>query len=1099
MTRFGWLIAALWCMMVTAQGQEIPMGPWRVSLDGGASFHDVLVPGPIEDQLDVHFDGVSIYQTEIAPVAMAADQRLLFRFEGAATLAHVYLNDHKLGEHLGAWTPFTLDATEIARQLPTATSWTLRIEVDEKVGHNTQGFLPIITHHFGGLWQPVSARITASQVVLIRDAMYIQWHDRQRVRLQVPVSAPPKTGVQVHCRVREKSRQHEPENAWRDTHVLSTNWSTPNREQPWISNSTATSIEERLATIEIELPWPADEWSPERPTLYEFGVELFAADESTRQRDWASVAHSIEQTLITTGYRTIVTDGDRFVLNGQPRVPRGVLNWGYAPSSVAPSLDEEWMRTEIEFAQQRGFNLMKFCLWIPPKRYFELCDELGMLAWVEYPTWHPQLDGKHLEELRREYAEFFEFDRNHPSVILRSLTCETGPSAELAVIQSLYDLCKAYIPGALVVDDSSWISWNRVYDFFDDHPYGNNHTWVATLTRLKEYIAQRETKPLMLGEAIAADSWTVPHAAILEYAESSPAHGPWSVADNLRWQSALNDLATRRGRRFDAESLHETSIHYGMLMRKYQIETYRREVPYGGYVVSVIRDFPKAAMGLIDFENQPKNSADDWSFHGSSMLLLATPHDARSFFAGQSVPLTFIAVSDGLPIPETTWTINWNCVDPQSGEKLGADRLTWTTSDPWRERISASWSPPQVIAPRRVLIRAEWLTAGADGTSLTTIAHNEWPVWVFPASETKQPRLRQIHASARDLASHFGALIVEPADPFSIDDVVVTRRLDSELLDFLEQGGKVWMIPDGSEGSFPVADHWFLRGSVVTLPRQGSVSDGDLFVQMITELQHFDLAGPVVTNIDHFLARTDPIVLLWDNHDRRDVLTHGLVFRMGVGESGELLVSTLNLWGETNAAGSWLMERWHQHLVNSNPLHGYSLEERNDNLAVLRAELQRQSIPLHTERWRFQPDPDGVGASERWFATDIDDGRWARIRIDRHWEGQGYADLDGWAWYRREVFIPDDWKSPATFLNFTGIDDYANIYVNGELVGTAGDIESRRTAFDERISLDISRHIRAGDRILITVAVYDWYGAGGIFRPVTLTTEPLSDSPPMLK
>jgi hypothetical protein len=32
------------------------------------------------------------------------------------------------------------------------------------------------------------------------------------------------------------------------------------------------------------------------------------------------------------------------------------------------------------------------------------------------------------------------------------------------------------IPGALVEDDSSWIGWNRMHDFYDDHPYGNNHT-----------------------------------------------------------------------------------------------------------------------------------------------------------------------------------------------------------------------------------------------------------------------------------------------------------------------------------------------------------------------------------------------------------------------------------------------------------------------------------------------------------------------------------------------------------------------------------------------------------------------------------------------
>ena len=63
------------------------------------------------------------------------------------------------------------------------------------------------------------------------------------------------------------------------------------------------------------------------------------------------------------------------------------------------------------------------------------------------------------------------------------------------------------LPGAIVEDDSSWIEWNRVTDFYDDHPYGNNHTWVKTLHRLRDYKALG-VKPLVLGEAIAADTWT---------------------------------------------------------------------------------------------------------------------------------------------------------------------------------------------------------------------------------------------------------------------------------------------------------------------------------------------------------------------------------------------------------------------------------------------------------------------------------------------------------------------------------------------------------------------------------------------------------------
>jgi beta-galactosidase/beta-glucuronidase len=87
------------------------------------------------------------------------------------------------------------------------------------------------------------------------------------------------------------------------------------------------------------------------------------------------------------------------------------------------------MRRDLQMARGRGFNLMKFCLWVPPKRYLELADEIGMLTWMEYPTWHSKWSQDQLPILRREFLEFFHYDRNHPSIVLRSLTCETGPSA----------------------------------------------------------------------------------------------------------------------------------------------------------------------------------------------------------------------------------------------------------------------------------------------------------------------------------------------------------------------------------------------------------------------------------------------------------------------------------------------------------------------------------------------------------------------------------------------------------------------------------------------------------------------------------------------
>ena len=217
-------------------------------------------------------------------------------------------------------------------------------------------------------------------------------------------------------------------------------------------------------------------------------------------------------------------------------------------------------------------------------------------------------------------------------MILRSLTCETGASADLRVVRELYDLAKKQIPGCLVEDDSSWIEWNRVADFFDDHPYGNNHTWVATLKRLRGYAEKHGPKPLLLGEAIAADTWVDPEPLLKKVGDKRPYWLPGFLDGNKQWLDRMRSLY---GDGWLDRLIRAESRRYAFLMRRFQIEAFRREVPDGGYVVSVLRDFPLAGMGLIDANDKPKWSAGDWHWQSDARELLKTAHDAHSFFGGK--------------------------------------------------------------------------------------------------------------------------------------------------------------------------------------------------------------------------------------------------------------------------------------------------------------------------------------------------------------------------------------------------------------------------------------------------------------------------------
>ncbi len=1019
---------------------------WEFQCEGTDDWKTVTVPNSFEEHEGVEFDGVGIYKRTIPPLQLPENARAILHFQAVATLAEVWFDGQRLGEHLGGWTPFWFDVTELVRA-SSDKPHVIRVRVDEKVGHNSQGFLPVFAPHFGGIWQDVKLLTVTSSWIDESGVLAIGDPETGRIRLDVPIQGTP---LSNEARLIVRYRLHG--------------------DGEWSEQQSFDANLEQDKSLKIEVPvkdW--QRWSPVKPNFYDLEVSL------------QPKTNSDDSYTITTraAFRTIEVEGKKLLLNGQPLVIRGVLNWGYAPPRVAPSIDEDHFRRELEFARSYGFNLMKFCLWVPPKRYLEIADEMGMLTWVEYPTWHSKWSPDQLPTLKKEFTEFFRYDRNHPSVVLRSLTCETGPSADLDVIRSLYDLCHEMVPGSVVEDDSSWIGWNRVHDFYDDHPYGNNQTWVETLDRLKNHVEKHGEKPLVLGESIAADTWIGPQSLLSTVGDDRPFWLPNFLEGNQQWLDQIRKIYGAEG----LDKLNFDSKHYAMLMRKFQIETYRREVPHGGYVVSVIRDFPFAGMGLLDYLDQPKWPADEWDWHRDTMLILRTESDRRSFTSGEQLKAELLLSHFGeAPIQEGVLTVSFELHhDPTAldGHRLVISNQRIGT----RQKVfDLNTVLPQVNRPTRLIVRTE-LKAGQQTAS------NEWPIWVMP-SVRKHPSV-SIHESysTETAKSRF-----QNTKPFRRDasEVVIASRLDRELIAHLESGGRVLLPPNGQKASFPLSNEWFLRGApyipthslLETIPRQ-----------LLIELQHFDLAGPVVPDIN-YLEQIDPILMLWHNHDIRRVKTHGLVFETRVGR-GRLLVSALQHDAKTNSVGHWLLHTFVKHLAGeSQPANSLSTA----TVRGMREKIDERKIELAQKTWQFKPDGSNTGLAKKWHlpSTKLDDS-WKDIGIGRAWEGLGYPKLDGWAWYRIAVDIPADWKELPAYISFEGVDDHYELYVNGKLAGSGGDIETKTTAFEERKSHAVTQFITPGETAHIAVRVYDWYGAGGLFRPVTIGTAQIGSGDDILK
>lgn len=977
-------------------------GPWQFQREGEGAWKTVQVPSTMQSHEGMGFHGIGVYRLALPRMDVPAGKRILLECDAVATAAEVFVDGKKLGSHLGPWTAFRVDLTGALEQ---EGGHELTIRVDERVGHNTQGFLPIIEPHFGGIWQDVKLLVVPE--VYVDDLNVLAYGDlaARELVLSVPVHGPEQN---VTVRYRERGQGE------------------------WISKSVAAGAA-RIAVADPKA------WSVASANLYDLEIETGGGD----------------RVSMGFAFREIKAKGDRILLNGNPLQVRGILNWGYYPPNLAPYPDEARFRKDLEFARASGFNLMKFCLWVPPRRYLELCDEAGMPAWVEYPTWHPQLDQKHLPELQREFLEFFHHDRNHPSVVLRSLTCETGPGADINVIRDLYNLAHKEIPGALIEDDSSWIQWNRVTDFFDDHPYGNNHTWVKTIEGLREYARAHGPKPLVLGEAIAADTW--PDVAALQMRLASPR--PYDLPGFLEamgpWRERMEKLCGGGS----TAHLREDSLRYALAMRKYQIEAYRREAPLGGYVVSVIRDFPTASMGLLDYAGKPKWGPADWSWQGDTTILLQMKDDRRAF-GGKLEAAALVSHMGAAPL--TNGKLSLEVVDPgEAPLKAGISNFSVKAGTVANlGGFQRGW-PDEPVRELKLRARLTWGDQSVE---------NQWTIWNVPpvgsvpdvwihpsAPKTIFPdRLRTDHPGGQKLA--------------------IASVFDDAVVDFLDNGGRVLMLPNGQEHSFPLSEHWFLRGAplVPENPLTQSVPRN-----FWIDLQDFDLAGAVIPD-PSWLDMTDPILLLWDTHDLKTVKTHALAFEAGAGK-GRILVSTL---GTESDAGQYVLSLFLRHLdTDPEPRHSLTNAAWNH----LKAKLHAQEIDLTKAQWRFKPDRRDVGLKEKWAAAAVDE-TWKPIRVGLAWEGQGYENLDGFAWYRLRTQVPESWKE--AYLTFDGVDDSYEVYVNGELAGRGGDKARRIDTFSTRLSFNVTRFITPGRPFDVAVRVDDWQGAGGIFRPVHLSTTP---------
>ena len=135
--------------------------------------------------------------------------------------------------------------------------------------------------------------------------------------------------------------------------------------------------------------------------------------------------------------------------------------------------------------------------------------------------------------------------------------------------------------------------------------------------------------------------------------------------------------------------------------------------------------------------------------------------------------------------------------------------------------------------------------------------------------------------------------------------------------------------------------------------------------------------------------------------------------------------------------------------------------------------------------WQFK-----IGDNQQWRKKDFDHSNWRTIMVPSIWEKQGYHQFDGFAWYRKTFYVPENIDTDDVMLLLGKIDDFDQTFINGEEVGFTKDYRpfGRSGSYQQLRTYYMPKGLLIpGEENTIAVRVEDMGGEGGIYEgPVGL-------------
>lgn len=345
-------------------------------------------------------------------------KRIYLRFERIATHATVWLNGKFLGDHFGAYTPFVLE-TQKAIKLGEENILCVRIAnmgaansridfgresaegADDRYVHpgDMPVGLPWTQYPFGGIFGHVD--LILGNAAFISDVRVEPDMDQERVAVEVSFNNP--RNFQTKLRFLMRNSQGEVYEWYKDGIKL-------DRE-----NATQRFV------FGIK-DWKRDKcvWTPEKPNM--FAIEVQIEGKSTKGKE-QEFSFPVMKTFSFRKFDSLKGD---FYLNDSILKLQGV---GYNQQWSRGGLwttDNPKLRDDLMAVKKAGFNAIRSCGAPLSNEALDICDEIGLLVFQEFPIHTMRSTSKGLEIAKKLINDIVKEQHNHPCIAAWVLGSENG-------------------------------------------------------------------------------------------------------------------------------------------------------------------------------------------------------------------------------------------------------------------------------------------------------------------------------------------------------------------------------------------------------------------------------------------------------------------------------------------------------------------------------------------------------------------------------------------------------------------------------------------------------------------------------------------------